>query len=148
MFTEISCLQVIYFYAFQTSDNECGLCLNNSAREEQPELFLWWGVSSHVAQRPKNAPWGFQNGEVGWGVRLTVDLPKGSVLGMYTGYVTFGCHLRWKTNRYHHISGILCTALRLSPGNTTFSSVHGWRWYLNENKQNTGYVMVSVCFSS
>src|SRR5882672_9492747 len=44
---------------------------------------------SRVAQRPRKFPIEvFRTAKCGWGVRSTVDLPKGTVLGVYTGYVT------------------------------------------------------------
>lgn len=53
------------------------------------------GVNCHnrVAQRPRDVPMEiFYTGNCGWGVRATIDLPIGKVVGVYTGYV-YSCSL-------------------------------------------------------
>ncbi len=45
------------------------------------------GCPNRVAQRPRDVPIEiFKTKTCGWGARATVDVPRGKVLGIYTGY--------------------------------------------------------------
>jgi len=109
MFTEISCLQVIYFLCISDPpDDELWAMFEQFSQEKNNQnCSCDEGCQSHVAQQPRKCPIEvFRMAKCGWGVFLTVNLPKGSVLGVYTRYVMFGHYLRWKTNRYWVCDGI------------------------------------------
>src|SRR5882724_9483947 len=97
MFTEISCLQVIYFLCISDPpDNELQAMFEQLSQEKNNQnCSCDKGCRSRVAQRPRKCPIEvFRTAKCGWGVFSTIDLPKGSIIGVYTGYVTFGRHLR------------------------------------------------------
>src|SRR5882724_7730917 len=88
MFTEISCLQVIYFLCISDPpDDDLWAMFEQFSREKNNQnCSCDKGCRSCVAQRPRKCPIEvFRMVKCGWGVRSTVDLHKGSVLGVYMG---------------------------------------------------------------